>query len=348
MPKKKVKTRHYDDRIVLENCRQFLDRERPGDISQRFGNMGIKVTRETVYPLVGEAIDRDYFFLMAPLHLRFTEDLSAFYGNESRQIRVVNAPDASTREYVCRDAARLIADMIMELGKKKERVHLGLGGGYTVRQVVSELVRLLRNQALLPALAVHVVSSGFSVVKPNSAPITFLALFENIPADIRYFGLFAPPAVKTEDYADVKRLAGVAESFAAAREIDILITSIASAEDEDGALNQFAAVHKKGFKRSALKREKWVGDLQYLPYSEKGPIHVDVGKRAVTLLEWSRLKRSVEQDGTQVVVVAPPCATCNRPKTDALWPLLARKSLAVWTHMVMDTQTAQELMVARA
>ena len=127
------------------------------------------------------------------------------------------------------------------------------------------------------------------------------------------------------------------------------LTSIASAEDADGALNQFAAVHKnKGFKLSALKREKWVGDLQYLPYSEKGPIHVDVGKRAVTLLEWSRLKRSVEQDGTQVVVVAPPCATCNRPKTDALRPLLARKSLTVWTHMVMDTQTAQELMVPRA
>ena len=238
--------------------------------------------------------------------------------------------------------------MIKSLGEKKKRVHVGLGGGETIRQMAQLLATRLRNEAFLPKLALHAISSGFNVSDPRTAPVTFLNFFENIATDIEYYGLFAPAVVATSEYERVKDMVGVKESFEAAERIDIVLTSLATATDKHGALRQFAKVGSKGFKTDALRAARWIGDLQYQPYSKKGPIEVDVGVRAVTLFDLRDLREFAGRRNKHVVVAAGPCGSCVTPKTAAVAPLLECQELKVWTKLVMDLSTAKELLAAVA
>jgi hypothetical protein len=87
-----------------------------------------------------------------------------------------------------------------------------------------------------------------------------------------------------------------------------------------------------------------VGDVQYQPYSEVGPIRVNTGIRAVTLFELSDLVELAASPDKHVLLVAGPCIRCGRPKGRALRPLLTERSLRVCNHMIIDAGTAQELL----
>lgn len=338
------------DTLLIEVCQKFVDREGAQNIARWLAKEhDMFISREKVYGLITLAIEKDYFSVLARPNDQLAQRISDCYAQHGRVVRVVNTEGASAREYVCRDVAKAIVDMIKELGAIKECVHIGLGGGHTVRRVSRELAIRLRAEVDLPKIALHVISSGFSVGMPRTAPIMFLGFFDRVPTTIDYYGLFAPAVVKTSEYRAVKRWPGVEESFAAAKDIDIVITSVASALDDHGALAQFAAAHRKrGFRISALKAAHWVADLLYNPYALDGPIDIDVGVRAVTLFGLPQLRQLASRPNKHVVVVAPPCGGCDRSKADALLPLLQNDSLAVWTHLVVDVPTAQELLPAAA
>ena len=140
----------------------------------------------------------------------------------------------------------------------------------------------------------------------------------------------------------MKKLPGVRESFERAREIDIVVSSLASASDEHGALTRFINFGKGG--ASDLRRQGWVGDFQYLPLSRRGPIRLDHGIRAVTLFELADFVRMVQTKDKHVVLVAGPCGVCGRTKEDALIPLIEEPSLKIWSHLVTDAQTADRLL----
>jgi len=42
--------------------------------------------------------------------------------------------------------------------------------------------------------------------------------------------------------------------------------------------------------------------------------------------------------------VAAPCGICNEPKAEALQPLLKESRLRLWSHLLMDLTTAQDLL----
>lgn len=129
-----------------------------------------------------------------------------------------------------------------------------------------------------------------------------------------------------------------------AKHIDIVLTALATAADEHGALRQFAKVAKHGFKTRALRAARWIGDLQYHPYSRTGPIDVDAGVRAVTLFDLQDLRKFARRRHKHVVVIACPCGGCFEPKTAAVLPLLECAELKVWTKIVMDLSTAKGLL----
>ncbi len=338
------------DTVLIQVCRKFVEREGAQKIARWLAKEHeIVISRERVYALVGLAAEKDYFSVQASPNDQLAQRISDCYSQHGRIVRVANTVGASAREYVCRDAAKALVEMIKELGEIKKCVHLGLGGGHTVRLVSRELAVLLRSEIELPKLALHVISSGFSIGMPRTAPIMFLGFFDRVPTEIDYYGLFAPAVVKTTEYKAVKGWVGVEESFAAAKDIDIVITSVASAHDDHGALTQFAEAHqKRGFRISALKAAHWAADLQYNPYAPDGPIDIDVGVRSMTLFELPQLKELASQPNKHVVVVAPPCGGCDRLKSDALMPLLQNDNLAVWTHLFVDVATAQDLLPAAA
>ena len=337
------------DYILVEVVQRFLAADTTSVIRDWLRTThGLDATREDVYPLVRIAIDRGYFHILAPPNYEAGLRLAGSYGKSPDDVQVVNATGHLGRAQVCARAVELTLSLIKSLGEGKQCVHIGLGGGETIRQMAQLLATRLRAEAFLPKLALHAISSGFNVSDPRTAPVTFLNFFENIATDIEYHGLFAPAVVATREYKKVKRMVGVEESFKAAKHIDIILTSLATAADKHGALRQFAEVGKQGFKKGALRAAGWIGDLQYQPYSKKGPIEVDVGVRAVTLFDLRDLREFARRKNKHVVVVAGPCGSCLVPKTAAVAPLLECEELKVWTKLVLDIETAKELLAAVA
>ena len=88
----------------------------------------------------------------------------------------------------------------------------------------------------------------------------------------------------------------------------------------------------------------WVGDVQFRPYNRQGPIIEECPVRAVTLFDLSDLVRMARTDDKYVVLLGGPCGECGRLKTDALIPLLTREELRLWTHLIVDVQTAGKLL----
>ena len=332
------------DELVFGVCHAFLKGDKTEDIANTFG-----LTREGVYPLVVEGAARNYLLLCPPPQQELTERLAQRYGLDPSRIRVVATRGKGANEQVSWAGGDVVLDLVREMAERKKQVHLGLGSGWTTLQVARRLAQRLRTEFGGPDLALHALSSGFDIKDPLRAPVAFFGSFANLPMKVDYLGLFVSAAVPWNMYEDVKMQPGVRESFEHAAEVDIVVTSLASAADEHGALNRFLKLWKNDA-LDELMRQGWVGDVQYLPYSTSGPISVESGVRAVTLFELSELVEMVQSGDKHVVLVGGPCGHCGASKTEALRPLLEEPGLRVWSHLVVDAGTAEKLIepVARS
>lgn len=343
-----------DDRHLVEVCEQFLGGEKAKDIAN-WVNKKLKeensphvVTREQVYTLINEARTRKLFAIRAPWKIDLNQRIADLYRQEVSRINVVNAGGPGALDHVASRTADLALRIILKLAKKKQRVDIGLGAGVTTMTIARHLAALLRAEQGLPQLRFHALSSGFHVEEPRTAPVAFFGFFDDIGVETDYVGLFAPSVVASNRYGFVKKQRGVFESFAAKKEIDIVITALGSAADEHSELNLFLEQSPKDIER--LRKQDWVGDVQYRPYSPKGPLSSEASVRAVTLYELDdlvQLANTKDQD-KYVIVSSGPCARCGRPRTDALRPLLLEPTLKVWTDLVMDVDTARELVATES
>jgi DNA-binding transcriptional regulator LsrR (DeoR family) len=199
--------------------------------------------------------------------------------------------------------------------------------------------------AKLPNLTLHALSTGFDPHELHTAPITFFAFFEGIASKVDYVGLFAPPVVNTEQYEQTIAYPSVDKSFKARKELHLVITSLGSAAHGHGDFFNFMQMGKKrGL--TVLKKAGWIGDVQYRPYAAHGPITEDTEIRAVTLLELDELREMANSGDKHVVVVAGPCATCAKTRSDAVRPLFEEPKLRLWSHFVMDMATGADLVEA--
>ena len=303
---------------------------------------------DTLIPLVHK---RGLLKVVARASDKLEELMATHYDKEPGRIRVVDVRGGKSRnefirQQVCHRDAQLTLEQIKELARRGEPIRIGIGGGETMRLYARELASLMQGEPDLPEIIFHAISSGFDVTNCRSAPISFWSYFDDVPTVVNCVGLYTPAVVETNDWKRVTSLPGAVEAFRLAGQIDIVITSLATAADEHGALNQFAKVgRKQGFKRGPLHRKKWLGDVQYYPYNHIGPIDVNAaGVRAVTLFGIRELCALARRPDKRVVVVAAPCGGCGEPKNAAVLPLLRCKELAVWTHLVMDVLTAKKLM----
>jgi DNA-binding transcriptional regulator LsrR (DeoR family) len=344
------------DELVFAICERFFKGEAPDAIAARLNEEldleqhGVKLTRERIYPLIREGVQLGYVVLSPPVNRSLSQRLLDRYnlverfGLDPSRVRVVGVRGKSAAEHLAAAGAEVLLALIRELGARKEPVHLGLGSGWTTMLVARRLVQLMRQQYRGPGLVLHALSSGFDANDPLRSPVAFFGPFQELPIEVSYVGLFASAAVSVREYDRVKKQPGVRESFERAREIDIVVSSLASARDEHGALNRFIQFGQGAM--NDLRRQGWVGDVQYLPLSRKGPIRLDRGSgiRAVTLFELPDFVHMVESKEKYVVLVAGPCGVCGRTKEDALRPLLEVDRLRIWSHLVTDAQTADRLL----
>jgi DNA-binding transcriptional regulator LsrR (DeoR family) len=331
-------------------------------LNQEFGRTDI--TRERVYPLFWEAARRRFFFLQPPRELDLAKRIAALYGVEQyaldpETIQVVNARGPASLKHVATVGADVVLSLVKKLEKKKReareadlRVHIGLGGGALAMMVAERLASRIRSDLDCPKLVLHALSTGgFLVDQPKEAPVTYFSYFHDVLNEPEYVGLFSATVVPSGQYDQVIANPGVRESFERANEIDIVITSFASADDPHGLLKRYLhhLVEKGELSQKALEEMEgmgWVGDVQFRPYTAQGPMQDGCPVRAVTLFEPSDLVERVKIPGKYVVLLAGPCHECGHAKTTALVPLLRQPNLRLWTHLVTDLKTAHELVKA--
>lgn len=343
-----------DDPESATAIAQWLNRE--------FGRHDI--TRERVYPLFWEAARRKFLFLQPPRERDLARRIVDLFGLEDLReapetIQVVNARGPGVLRHVASVGADVVLSLIKRLGQKKQEegrkdlsVHVGLGGGVTAMMVAERLASRIRSDIDCPKLVLHALTAGgFLVDQPTEAPVTYFSYFHDVLNEPEYVGLFSATVVPSGQYDQVTASPGVRESFARAEEIDVVITSFASADDPHGLLKKYLQhlVEKGEMDKKALEAMEalgWVGDVQFRPYTAEGPMDDGCPVRAVTLFEPSALVERVKQPDKHVVLLAGPCHECGHTKTKALVPLLRQPSLRLWTHLVTDLKTAHELVIA--
>jgi len=317
-------------------CELYPDRD--GDIT---------VPRERIYQIIQETIAKGQFVTFKPpIQLEVESKLEDMFDRRV-SMKVANVfQDATTADHLGAEAAVLLLRLIKESGK--DRVHIGLGSGSTGRKCAQQLALLMATETDLPDLTFHVMSNGY-VKYPMTGPMSFLSYFADVPTKVDFVGLVSPIAVQWGHYDSTKELVGVRESFQSKDEISIIVSSLASIDDEHGLLNCLLNPERKDTPPKPmrdLKRRGVVGDLQFRPYNEKGPVNINTGLRAITLFELEELvDRVSNRPGFQSVLICGPCNRCLKTKVPAARPLISGiNRLRVCNHFVTDVGTALELL----
>jgi hypothetical protein len=324
------------------------------------------ITREKIYPMFWEACNRGFLLLQPPAehHLRKKlENNFALYRHPG-EVTVVNVSDENAAQHVTSTAADQIVELIERVWKEKKEqypnnpekqaVHLGMGAGFAAMLVARRLASKIRSGAEVPQIVLHAISSGgFLPNEPYKSPSTYFSYFDPTLMNVKFVALFSATVVSSSDYENQKKNPAIRYSFEKRDEIDIIVTSLASADHQHGLLVQYLThlVEQQLMSRNVLTKmfnAGWIGDVQFRPYSVEGPLPENVCPvRAVTLFELSELVDIAKDrtNGKYVVLVAGPCGECGETKKNALRPLLANEKLRLWTHLIVDAQTAKELLM---
>jgi hypothetical protein len=307
-------------------------------------------SRQKVYEVIEEAVRLGYVVFRPPLAPALQQRIADLLHTGLEHVAVVNYTGAPGAEFVAGRAAEMLLELIRQRARAKRgsakqgaEVHLGLGAGFTTLLVAKKLGDLLRTISRIDGvskLVLHAMNSGFSEKDPLLSPLSFFSYFADSIIPIEHVMVFSPSMVPVSRYAEICKDPGVVRAFERAREIEIVVTSLASQEQAHGLLNQLEDEFDLRVDSSTR-----VGDLQFRPFSTKGPVaDAKDGYRAVTLFELDDFVRMVK-DGKNVVLVSGPTRD-GGSRTKALLPLLTEPSLRVWSHLCLDVATAEEVVEA--
>ncbi|MBQ2850592.1 MAG: hypothetical protein IJE77_08925 [Thermoguttaceae bacterium] len=343
------------------------------------------VTREKIYPLIWQAFKRGFLLLKAPIELNLRDRLTEKYkldaylapaapangadaaseqavanADAERKLVVVNVSGPTASRHVGSVAADEIIKLIYRVAAEKKaravaegrdpnetRVHLGFGAGYAAMEVARRLAD--RADAQTPKLTLHAISpGGFYIAKQQMDPTVYFNYFIDAGLDVECVGLFSTPVVATEDFDRLKRNPSLRRCFERRDEIDIIATSLASADDEHGLFRQyFEHLRDGGLVASdalqTLEAQGWVGDVLFQPFSPSGAL-TPKSHRAVALFTFDELAAFSRRPGKHVVVIGGPCGACGAPKTNALRPLLENERTRLWTRLIVDRDAAKALL----
>ncbi len=302
----------------------------------------IEISREQVYVLLRESISNRLVMLVPPRNLIIERQIGAF--PNQGQVHVVEfSSNEGIREDIAFAGAQVVARIIREKIKTSglPQIHLGLGVGSTTARVCKYLAALLRQEFRLKTLFIHALTPAFSP-HARENPLSWLSYFFEVVPQVEFIGLNAEPIVTANELKQVRKHPLVKAALEMRHRIDIVLTSMASRQDEHGYLNLYA--HHPGLPREPLHVAggNWVGDVQLLPFSNSGPVKFGRGMVPVTLFELEELC-AMRQRGTRIVLLCAPCGECGKYKTDALAPLLTNESLHVWSDLVLDRGSGEDL-----
>jgi DNA-binding transcriptional regulator LsrR (DeoR family) len=342
-----------DDAVVYRAAQLFLGERGPAlspsriaaQISSEF-NLRIKLTREAIYPMISEAIRRGFLRLVAPVNQQLALRVRDKYPNlKGTTLSIVQTAGPHDNAKVAAVAADLALEHMRQIIQATDdpTVSIGLGPGRATLDFCRAFCSLLTGYAEPLKLRLVAISAGCPANAPEYASISFFNLFPKRLVEGRTVGLFAETLVPQEDFDEIKQRPGVKEAFAEQKGINLVVTSMGDVVDDHDLLMMFLEQSPSG--KSRPRTEKWVGNVQYRPYTADGPVLEKGGElRAVTIFELKDLVQAAGEKNRHVILMARQCGICGQTHARALRPLLTHPSLKVFSTLVMDAVTARELL----
>jgi hypothetical protein len=242
------------------------------------------------------------------------------------------------------EGARLSQDAVEDMV-----IRIGLGAGFTTANFAQHFAAELRtNPDERPRIVLKAISPPFSTHEQRTAPHTFFDFFARIEGvSCEWFN--APSYMLTEGYGQFTESPGVREAFKERMGLDIVVTSFGSRSCGHGDFTKFMHEHavEDGAGVAWLKGKQWVGDVLRLPFSPDGPIAFETKFRPVSLYTLDDLVTLAADPRKSVILIAGPCQQCGHTRESALLPLLENEKLLVWSHLVLDAETADACLKLR-
>ncbi len=343
-------TPQQEEELLFPVVERFLDGQKAGEIIDAIqAAFSLKLGRELVYKIVRSAVRKKLLHLCPPLDKGLSLRLTECFGKSEHKVHsvhVVNDRASTSKDNVPVRTAHLVLAKIRKIGQRRSAVHLGLGIGHSTLLFAQTLGALVRSDPTLPKLHLHALSPAFSTIDPLETPIGFYSyLAETYHGRTPFEGLFAEPLVSAgEDYEHMLRHRIVQRAFECKGDIDIIVSSMASSEDEHGYLRAYLDGYDTSGSLERLEERGWRGDVQLLPYGDGGAIELSEGTKAVTLFDLRELVQVARHADREVYLMSGPCSKCDVSKDEALLPLLQNPSLRIWSHLIVGLETAQTLL----
>ena len=331
-----VKRGHGDKRLRMKQIAEMLKKE--------FGK-DLKLTRETLYPLVEKAVELKLVQLVPPVNQALRQELAArFPGLSEDEVEVVETKGPDNNSKVPAMAAEKALAALVRIAKtgRAKPVGLGLGPGRATLEFCRFLSPRLQMHHKALKLQLVAITAGCPVTMLQYAPISFLNLFPEHLVE-RKLGMFAEPLVAAGRFKELCDHPGVRDAFAAKKDIDVVVTAMGDFEDPHDLLSLF--LQDSGQDLSALRRRGWLGNVQYRPFTADGPVkEAPKELRAVTVFELEDLVGLAEKRPREVILMVRQCGLCGRARAGALRALLSNPNLKVFSTLVMDAATARDLL----
>ena len=313
-------------------------------VSREFGEE-LALTRESLYPLVEEAVRRGFVRLMPPVNRALRQKLvQSFPGLAAAKVNVVETAGPDDNAKVAAVAAEKAFVALRRIAKAKggKPVGIGLGPGRATLEFcgfLNDRLKLLDEELKLRLVA---ITAGCPATMLKYAPISFLNHFPEHLVESK-LGLFAETLVPAGEFEDLRGHTGIKDAFNAKEDIDLVVTAMGDFDDPHDLLSLFLRDSKVDLK--ALRRRGWLGNVQYRPFTAKGPVK-ETGKelRAVTVFELEDLVNLAKDRSKEVILMARQCGLCSRPRAGALRALLSNPGLRVFSRLVLDRATAAEVL----
>jgi DNA-binding transcriptional regulator LsrR (DeoR family) len=334
------------DHVVYDVARRFLDGQTATPIKEAITKAypnDARVdafTREQVYPTVREAVNRGFLQFVPPLTKRLAELIGKF--PNQGEVRVVGSAESvyTTDEVAVVSAYRLV-ELIKEIEASREPgpVHIGMGIGRTNERLAMALGSILRSRPDLPDLVIHALNTDHATWNPSENPIAYFTYLKDSLNDVSFVGLQATLFLDAGGFASEPLYLDAIEQR---DEIDIIVSSIAARKDEHGFLRRYMEKYSWMEELADLETTDWVGDMMLRPFDAVQPVHVN-GRQPVALFELEDLVEFARQPHKHVLLMCAACGQCGERKLSALEPLLCEPLLHTWDNLVLDLDTAREL-----
>lgn len=338
-----------DDDVVFRTAWLFLEGLKASKICDQLRREypTLAITREGIYPLLAKAKLRGFLRLVPPLETTLAERIAERFPRIlPSDIRVVSTGGKAANEFVSAVAAEVALDLIKDLGRQRiDPIGIGLGPGKATLDFSKHLSELLNAETdRLPKLKLFAITAGCSPTVPEYAPISFFNLFPSrfIQKEVGRVGLFAETLLSVKEFDAIKKNPGpgVRDCFRDKGQIRLVVTAMGDLADPHDLLGAFL----KGTK-TQLESLGAIGNVQYRPFGVDRIIRERPHDlRAFTLFELDELVQMSRQKDRHVILIARQCGLCGTNRARVLRPLLEVDELRVFSKIVMDVDTAQDLL----